>query len=323
VLSKATQKTGLLFSELISAYEVTKSDLMGMKDCKLQHVERCPSVKMLLDEVEAGKATEYLWELKGLEPAAAAAKFGMQLLEFVQDVADPFLRHLLTRLKVAFEESSQIHLLAAMDQMVLPSNLETISRAWKDHEQQQAKSKKKKLTFSIPAQTPAERRAFSRSLDTAVEGLNLSREQTALFKTEQEAWRQLCGARQLGRIKKGLSPIQTIADLVDNLQDKSQPHPPAKSQQDHSAEAPLVSIVFDSTVSLMCPYHCLVLSIVYSTPLGTADVERGFSAFARIQTRNRKSLTSPQLNNLMLVSAHAPACNDPKLDDFIELALAR
>jgi hypothetical protein len=312
VLSEKTQQNGLLFSELMSSYELTKAAIKGMKDSKLQNVKRCPNLSALLDEVAAGKATDYLWELQGLGPAAAAAKFGIAILEFVNEVSDPFLHQLVTRLTVIFEDSSQAQLLAAMDQMVLPSNLETISRAWKLYEQQQAKSKRK-LTFSIPQQTLAERRAFIRSLDTVVEGVGLSQKQTALFATEQEAWRLLCGARQLARIQKGLPPIRTIADLADDLQ----------SQQGLSAEAPPVSIDFDPTVSLMCPFRCLMLDIVYTITKSTANVERGFSAFARAQTRTRNRLTSPQLNNLMLVSAHAPASDDPKLEAFLDLALVR
>jgi hypothetical protein len=329
VLSEKTQKNGLLFSELTASYELTKAALTGMKDSNLQHADRCPSVIMLLDEVQSGKATEYLHDLEGLTPDVAAAKFGIALFEFVNDVANPFLHQLLTRLKVAFEQSSQVQLLAALDRVVLPSNLEMISREWRCHEQKQAKSKKQQ-TFSLAPQSSAERRAFAASLSTVVEGLELSQKQTAAFKLEQESWRMLCGARQLARIQKGLSPIRTITDLVEELKDKSQPEPSARSPQDPSAksqrnpwEAPPVSIVFDSTVSRMCPHHCLVLCIVQSSALATANVERGFSKFARTQTRTRNRLTSPQLNHLMLVSAHAPQFDDPDLETFFDLALVR
>jgi hypothetical protein len=303
VFSERSQKNGLLFSEFIAQYELTKSALLEMKDSNLQNIDRCPSLRMLLEEVQEGKATEYLVEMSELTPEAAAAKFGMELLEFVKEVANPFLHHLLKGLTETFEESSQILLLAASDLTLLTANLDTIPRSWKAHEDKQAKSKKK-LTFRLTKTSSAEHRAFDQSVSTIVEGLGLSKEQATSFKEEHSAWRLLCGAR---RVQKGLSPIKTIADLSETLRVPS---------------VPPISVAFDPQVEAICPTHCLALSIVHSCALVTAEVERGFSKLARILTDNRNRLTSTQLNNLMLVSAHAP--KDPeKVEAFLELAISR
>jgi hypothetical protein len=93
----------------------------------------------------------------------------------------PFLSSLLKRLKEAFEDSSQVALLAALDRPMLPPVLHAIQTAWRAHER--ATPNKTGKTFNIPQQTPAEVRAFSRSLVTVTEGLALSPSLTNVLKT--------------------------------------------------------------------------------------------------------------------------------------------
>jgi hypothetical protein len=114
-------------------------------------------------------------------------------------------------------------------------------------------------------------------------------------------------------MKDGRPPILTLRDLIQELED-----PTAKPQQPEGQHTDSTT-VFDKTVSNMCPNLLLTLCIVVTAPLSTAQVERGFSHSVRVLTERRNRLTTPQLNNLMLVYYHAP---DEELDACLDLSIA-